>query len=207
MAKLNDLTGKTFGNWKVLYRNGSSPRNFALWHCKCMLCGQEKDVVGQSLTSGASTKCRNCVPRTALTKPHRKERIYSLYTGIKQRCYDPNARSYKAYGGKGIGMCEEWKNSPDAFFGWAFSSGYTDDMTIERIDNDKGYSPNNCTWIPMNKQSANRCMNNSIQYKGNTYNLTEACRHAGVNLGTLKSYRKRHRDMPIQDIFDRYAKQ
>ena len=204
MAKLNDLTGKTFGSWLVLYRNGSTPNHAAIWRCRCLKCGREKDVAGYTLVSGASTKCRSCVPRETLSLPHRKSRMSRIYTAMKQRCCNPNSRSYHNYGGRGITMCNEWKNSPDAFFEWALSHGYSDGLTIERIDVNGNYSPDNCCWIPGREQSKNRRSVVRISYLGNEYTLSDACEIINVDRHTVTAYSKKH-NVSRQEAFDHYA--
>ena len=203
MAKLNDLSNKVFGDWLVLYRNGSTSNKAAIWHCKCLLCGAEHDIAGYSLTSGASTKCRSCVPRVTLSKPLRKSRLYHIYSAMKQRCGNPNNSAYSRYGARGITVCDEWKNNPDAFIEWALSHGYTDDLSIDRIDNHKGYSPENCRWIPLDRQASNRSCNNAIDYNGSTYTLADACKLAGISYDTVRSYAYKH-GVSKQDAFDRY---
>ena len=205
MAKLNDLTGMRVGNWQVLYRNGSTANKAAKWHCKCLLCGNECDVVGTSLTNGLSTKCRKCVPKTSLSKPHRKERIYHIYTAMKQRCYNPNAKYYKDYGGRGITVCGEWKDNPDAFIEWSFANGYGESLTIDRIDNSKGYSPQNCRWVTANTQARNKRNSIYITVDGKSISLSSACELYGVSRGAIKSYRSRH-NVSAQEAFDHYQK-
>ena len=203
MAKLNDLTGKQLNNWKVLYRNGSTPNKAAVWHCKCLLCGEERDVVGSSLLSGTSTKCRRCVPKTSLSKPHRKERIYHIYTAMKQRCYNPNAKHYADYGGRGITVCDEWKNNPDTFIEWSFANGYGESLTIDRINNNEGYSPDNCRWVTLDTQAKNKRNCVYITVDGKTVSLLSACDLYGVSYGAIKSYRTRHK-VSTQDAFNHY---
>lgn len=203
MAKLNDLTGKTIGNWKVLYRNGSTPNKASIWRCQCTLCGKEKDVAGYSLTAGVSTKCRNCVPRVTLTKPHRKERVYHIYSAMKQRCYNPNSTAYPRYGGRGITVCDEWKDSPDAFIEWAYSNGYADNLTIERIDYNKPYCPSNCCWIPDKDQAKNRSTVLNVKYLGDEYTLRDACLLAGLNYDSVRQRRYKHR-ISAQEAFDHF---
>ena len=203
MAKLNDLIGKTFGNWQVLYRNGSTPNKASIWRCRCLLCGHERDVVGYSLTSGASTKCRSCVPKLTLAKPHRDESIYKIWCGMKQRCYNQNHVSYAAYGGRGIHICEEWLDNFDSFFEWAFSSGYTNGLTIDRIDVNGNYCPENCRWVLSYSQAANRRNNLYINYNNSVVCLSEACRLANINYDAVRS-RIRNKKVTPQEAFDYY---
>lgn len=203
MARLNDLTGMRFGDWLVLRRDGSTPNKAAVWLCKCTLCGSERKVVGASLTSGASTKCRKCVPRTALAKPHRNERIYHIYTAMKQRCYNKNSFGYKNYGGMGIKICKEWDDF-NTFYNWAMANGYADNLTIDRIDCCGDYEPSNCRWVNYDVQSANRRNVHKINYNGVTLSLSAACREIGKDRSCVTNLAKRN-GISIQDAFERIA--
>jgi len=205
MAILNDLTGKTFGNWKVLYRNGSTPNKASIWHCRCLLCGSESDVAGYSLTSGSSTKCRSCVPRETLSKPYRKSRLYNIYRGMMQRCYAESNSHFQHYGKRGIHVCEEWYKNPDAFISWALSSGYEDGLSIDRINVNEGYCPENCRWIPLAKQAQNRSVNTFVEYRGERLCLAEACRKADIKYSTVRSYRASH-GCTAQEALDHYVR-
>lgn len=87
---------------------------------------------------------------------NRQPRLYTIWIGMKQRCHNEKNPAYPEYGGRGITVCEEWRNNFPAFYAWAMSSGYRDDLSIDRIDNDKGYSPDNCRWETRITQSYNR---------------------------------------------------
>lgn len=85
-----------------------------------------------------------------------KRRLASIYQGMKQRCYNTNRPNYKYYGGRGIVICNEWLNSPQAFYEWSLSNGYRDDLSIDRIDNNRGYFPDNCRWVSAKEQATNK---------------------------------------------------
>jgi hypothetical protein len=120
------------------------------------------------------------------------KRLKSIYRGMKRRCCNPKDPSHKNYGGRGIAICDEWVNDFWAFSKWAVNNGYSDDLTIERIDNDKGYSPENCVWADRSWQALNRRTNHYITYKGHTncistwarlYGLPETVLHGRIQRG------------------------
>ena len=102
-------------------------------------------------------------------------RLYRIYRGMLSRCYNTNQEEYKRYWGRGITVCDEWHNYL-SFKEWALSHGYSDDLSIDRIDNSKGYSPNNCRWIPKSKQSSNQTTNVNITIDNETHTMSEWCR-------------------------------
>ena len=112
-------------------------------------------------------------------------RLYRIWRGINDRCRNPKAPSYNLYGGRGITVCPEWR-TPQNFFDWAFDNGYSDNLTIDRIDCDKGYSPDNCRWITSDEQQRNKRNNVNITYKGETRCLAEWARITGIGEWDIK---------------------
>lgn len=103
------------------------------------------------------------------------QRLYDVWKGMRKRCYSEHHKDYRYYGKKGVVMCDEWKNSFDSFAEWAYSHGYKDSLTIERIDNSTGYCPENCTWITKSEQQQNRTDKILIEHDGKTLNLKQWC--------------------------------
>jgi len=99
------------------------------------------------------------------TKVTYRDRLYRIYHGMIYRCYYPSQENYKNYGKKGIKVCDEWRSSKDTFFNWALQNGYKDTLTIDRIDNNKGYSPENCRWISQHEQILNQDRNKHRTYQ------------------------------------------
>lgn len=100
---------------------------------------------------------------------------------MRQRCSNKNLSCYKNYGGRGISVCDEWKDSFESFYEWAICNGYKEGLSIERINNNGNYCPDNCKWIKKSAQANNRRRNKHIEYKGETHNLSEWCNILGVS--------------------------
>lgn len=161
----------------------------ALWKCRCD-CGAVREIKGGDLRNGSSKSC-GCL-RADLGCPMKshgesKSRLYKIWKGMKARCYlNDGGRTYRDYGGRGIRMCDEWKNSYESFSLWAKSKGYNDDMSIERIDVNGNYEPGNCTFIRLEDQSANR-RNTMLTVNGVTKTKAQWAEEAGIGLSTLSS--------------------
>lgn len=155
--KVIDITGQHFGKWTVIeLASTGGAGKCARFLCICE-CGNMAIISGHSLREGNSTKCKACADKErAKTHGNSYERLYSIWHGMKDRCYREGNISYKYYGAKGIKLCPEWKSNFIAFKKWALSHGYDDSLSIDRIDNDKDYSPDNCRWATALEQIHNR---------------------------------------------------
>lgn len=168
MTKYKNLIGKKFGRLTVIGLSERKSRK-TYWVCQCD-CGNITEARSDGLQSGRWQSC-GCLKRETsaenVSKNHTHKqsgtRLYKILQGMKTRCYNVNDRRYADYGGRGITICDEWIEDFNAFYEWSMTHGYTDDFTIDRIDNDKGYSPDNCRWTTNKEQSNNRSTN--VLYK------------------------------------------
>ena len=162
MRKMKNLKGQKFGRLTAICPVGKNRQGAILWLCNCD-CGNDTVVEGRSLTSGATRSC-GCLDREAHKfRPNRTThgksgtRLYCIWKKMKSRCSNPNDPDYQQYyGSRGITVCPEWLNDFQAFYDWAMSHGYSDELSIDRIDNEKGYSSDNCRWATAEEQRHNQ---------------------------------------------------
>ena len=184
-----DIAGMTFGRLTVIERAGVV-KNRMMWRCRCT-CGKEIIVAGASLRSGNTMSC-GCYNRDKITKHGlHKSRLYKIWRGMRERCYNTNTKNFMRYGGRGISICEEWLEF-DAFKDWALSHGYTDKLTIDRIDNEKGYSPDNCRWATLKEQENNKYSNRIIEFNGEKHTISEWSDITGICYSTLHGRLERY---------------
>lgn len=173
-AIFKDITGQKFNHLTVVSYAGQS-NGRTMWNCLCD-CGNTVVVDSNSLKSGNTTAC-GCRKsegwRNSLTHGKSHTRLYRIWRSMKQRCYNVKNEYYMNYGGRGITICAEWLNDFQAFYDWSMAHGYQDDLTIDRKNNDKGYSPENCQWVTRTAQMNNTRINKIIEYKGRKQTMAE----------------------------------
>lgn len=177
---VTDITGQKFNRWTAV-RFIEVRNHNAYWLFRCE-CGTEKIYKAAYIKTGVSKSC-GCF-HNEISSQSRKYKdverdesnipvLYRRYYGIKQRCYNPNHDSYMRYGGRGIKMCDEWKDSFQAFNDWAYANGYEEGLTLDRIDVDGDYCPENCRWVDMRTQLNNTRKNVYIEYMGRKLTIPE----------------------------------
>jgi hypothetical protein len=204
MPKKIDLTGRSFGRLTVLSENGRSTHGAILWACRCA-CGGFCVVVGDRLRTGHTRSC-GCLAREIATERaatmnvthgQSTSRAYHLWSGMMTRCLNPKRSTWGRYGGRGITVCERWRS---------FENFYADmgdppaRMSLDRIDNDKGYEPGNCRWANAHTQSQNRRHCLQVSYGGMTMTLAEWGRHLGISRWTL--YDRYRRGLRVPELFE-----
>lgn len=197
-GKFKDLTAMKFGRYTVIERSenayGKNGKPRSRWLCKCD-CGNEQIVFGENLTRGNSKSC-GCLQKEIASNVNSKHsdtdsRLYGVWCAMKNRCLNPNNKNYRLYGGRGIQVCEEWKNDYSIFRSWAFENGYDDTLprgycTIDRKDNNGSYCPENCHWITQQEQMNNVGYNKILTYKGESHTMAEWAKITGIKYEKLQ---------------------
>ena len=184
-----------FGRWTVIKAYSSTKNKHTYSLCKCF-CGKEKEVLNYNLTHGISRSC-GCLDHELASERMKLQsrthgqtgtRLYEIWKNMIRRVRGKQRR--KNYYDRGITICKDWLDFVN-FYEWAQKSGYKENLTIDRIDNNKGYYPENCRWATNIEQANNKTTNRFITYQGRTETLANWARILNINYGCLK-YRVNH---------------
>lgn len=191
-----EFIGKKFNRWTILdtIRKpiGKQRNTEAYFICRCD-CGTEKEVEAKALLSSRSKSCGCYQKDNPTIVKHRQcdTRLYRIWANMKNRCHNEQSNGYKYWGGRGISVCDEWRTSFESFRDWALLNGYSDELTIDRIDNDGNYEPDNCRWATMLTQIRNkRYKENKLNVKGvyrrgNKYRAYIGVDYKTISLGSF----------------------
>ncbi|MDD3229598.1 MAG: hypothetical protein PHE09_10320 [Oscillospiraceae bacterium] len=208
MNKAHDITGNRYGSLVALSRVENRGKDTA-WLCLCD-CGNKTVVKTPNLKNGHTKSCgclkektsyRNNIKHGLSQNNGHIAKLYKLWSGIKDRCLNINNPHYKEYGGRGILICEDWVSDYEAFHKWAVSNGYKECLSIDRVNNNKGYSPDNCRFVTMTEQNRNKRNNITVEYRGRKMVLSELSEICGVNYKTL--YKRVMSGWSVKDAAER----
>lgn len=194
MSRFIDLTGKRFGKLFVVKQTTNYVNGVATWLCLCD-CGNHVVKRGDVLRRGDATNC-GCISkekqRVAVTTHGLSHSpLYRAWDSMKRRCKNPTTKFYENYGGRGITFCDEWQNF-EPFRDWALSNGYRKGLTLDRIDNDGNYCPQNCRWVDMYTQSRNKRNNKWLSLNGKTMILSDWAKELNVTPHVIEQRLKHH---------------
>ena len=206
--RVDDLTGEKFGKLTVIGKSDRKSGRKTYWICQCE-CGNVKDVRSDILKAGRTKSC-GCLKaeqdRINLVVNHSHKmsgtRIYTIWQSMKDRCCNPHNARYSRYGGRGIKVCDEWIHDFSAFYEWALKNGYSETLTIDRIDYDGNYDPDNCRWATQSEQARNRSTNLTITIGNATKTLKEWCEIFEVDYEKAHSRYKDLNYRTVEEIFN-----
>lgn len=200
---LIDITGMKFNRLTALEYMGQGSSG-ARWKFRCD-CGNEIVTAGYHVRKGRTKSCgcwneENKHDRYKIHGMH-KTRLYSAWSHMKQRCLNPSCKEYENYGGRGILICKDWIDNFENFREWAMNNGYSETLTLDRIDNNKGYSPDNCRWVSMLVQENNKRNNHYYLFKGQPKTLSQIAREYSISRNALY-YRVNVKGMDLENAVD-----
>lgn len=187
--KVIDITGFETGRIKVVGQAGKNKNGNILWRYECS-CGGGGIATADTIRHIKSCGCfrrekgKEFFHNYNTTHGESRTRIYIIWGNMINRTSNKKNKDYKNYGGRGITVCEEWKDYL-AFKKWALENGYSDTLTLDRIDNDKGYYPGNCRWADEETQNNNKQQSRKLEYKGEIKSVEQWAKEYNINRGTL----------------------
>ena len=198
-----DITNNRYGRLLAVEKVGKSTWLFL---CDCgnnVVLKYSRVLGGQQSCGCFRRECMNNFGKSHTTHGQSRTKLYRKWRGILGRCYDKNSKQYKRYGGRGIGVCDEWRYSFEAFSNWAYANGYDPNKngnywSIDRIDNNKGYSPDNCRFATAKEQQRNREITTLYEFQGKEYTASEFADIFGIEKSSV--YRKLKKGQTLEDI-------
>ncbi len=193
MPKIIDLSGQVFGKLTVI-KFLERKKFHSLFECKCD-CGNITIVTSNNLRTNHTISCgcynEKVFRDSTITHGLSKHPLYLSWVGMRNRCYYKDHNRFEHYGGKGIKVCDEWKDNFQSFYDWAIKNGWGKGLSIDRKENDKDYCPNNCKFSTVPQQNRNRTSNVKMTIDGETKILIEWAEFANIKYMTLRGRLKR----------------
>lgn len=189
----DNIVGTHIGIFEVLYEcDYKANDGHKLYHVKCSECGWESDMMKAQIKvpKKCTHKNLNGGYRKYRTFTWSNKRIAGIFRDMKSRCYNENDKSYRWYGAKGIIVCDEWINNPILFEEWALNNGYEDNLTIDRIDSNKNYSPENCRWISQSDNCKYKSTSSLINVDGEEHTGREWAKVLGIGTNRINTYKR-----------------
>lgn len=191
---MSEHIGETAGVFKIVERIGHKDDDgHALYKGICTECGFERIARLYDLRYTKECTHIRVDGEVAFNRINwNNQRIQGIFDSMKQRCYNENNKSYRWYGAKGIKICDEWMNNPLLFEEWSMSKGYSDKLTIDRIESSKDYSPDNCRWVTQINNAKYKSTTSNICVNGEVHSGKDWSRLLGVGLNTINKYVRKY---------------
>ena len=198
MSTKVEMIGQRFGKLTVIAESPIRKNKCVYWICKCDCGSITKPIKGANLRDGTTKSCGCLITEAVITRctvhglSH--SRLHMTWDNMIQRCTNPKRPEYKNYGGRGITICVEWRNSFQAFYDWAMANGYSEGLSIDRIDVNGNYEPSNCRWATMKQQQNNRRNSILIEDGGQLKTIQQLSVEKGVDASTIYRRWKKGKD-------------
>lgn len=207
----NSHIGEMHGIYTIIgVSNERTKRGDILYKIKCKECGYEKcacywDIAGNKTIYTCTHLTRRKLSSAEPTKWN-NHRIGNIFNAMKQRCYNKNDKNYRWYGAKGVKVCNEWLNNPETFEEWSLQNGYADELTIDRVDEDKDYSPDNCRWIPHVDNTKYKSTTSMINVDGEVHSGIDWSKILGLGRNRINTYIRQYGLNNVIEFIRRYLK-
>lgn len=210
IENIENYINKKYNRLTIKSVNGEVKGRCSTWlNCQCE-CGNMKVIRFDYLVNGRTKSC-GCYRKDNARKQSKElethhlsnTRLFEIHRAMKRRCYDKRVKHYKDYGARGIKVCNEWLNSLESFANWSYANGYNDTLTIDRIDNNGNYEPNNCRWVDNTIQANNKRNNIFLEYNGEKKTIAQWSRDLNIKYGKIYN-RAIINNMTIENILKEF---
>ena len=202
MAHLKDEIGNRYGSLLVVNR-AENHGTRAAWVCKCD-CGKTTIVAGKTLRSGLTKSCGHTqYEGKTITHGMTNTELYRRWHDMKDRCLNRKRAEWNKYGGRGITFCDDWRKF-EPFMEWALSNGYEQGLSLDRVDVNGNYCPDNCRWIPINRQARNTSKTVYVEFDGENVPLRDVCERTGADFG--RTYWRIRKGWSLKDALEKPAR-